>query len=183
MAKRPGGAMVQSTEATRSQLIPVITKWHELGRARAARTSALLHRWRFSPCPSVRPTRSPCRSWARTGNWKIPILGLQLQLHDYAGYLPDHGEPVLHLPDGRQSQVLVYPAGRVWVHRLLSCGFSRWTMTSTECTTFSTSRWPAESPTPMRRSSVIHPALPRDRVFEETVKALPILPWYCWPAT
>src|ERR1700722_19931655 len=32
MAKRPGGAMVQSTEATRSQLIPVITKWHELGK-------------------------------------------------------------------------------------------------------------------------------------------------------
>jgi RsiW-degrading membrane proteinase PrsW (M82 family) len=32
MAKRPGGAMVQSTEPTRSQLIPVITKWHELGK-------------------------------------------------------------------------------------------------------------------------------------------------------
>src|ERR1700728_4462831 len=32
MAKRPGGAMVQGTEATRSQLIPVITKWHELGK-------------------------------------------------------------------------------------------------------------------------------------------------------
>jgi RsiW-degrading membrane proteinase PrsW (M82 family) len=32
MAKRPGGAMVQSTEATRSQLIPVITKWTELGK-------------------------------------------------------------------------------------------------------------------------------------------------------
>jgi RsiW-degrading membrane proteinase PrsW (M82 family) len=32
MAKRPGGAMVQSTEPTRSQLIPVITKWTELGK-------------------------------------------------------------------------------------------------------------------------------------------------------
>ncbi len=32
MAKRPGGAMVQGTEATRSQLIPVITKWTELGK-------------------------------------------------------------------------------------------------------------------------------------------------------
>jgi RsiW-degrading membrane proteinase PrsW (M82 family) len=32
MAKRPGGVMVQSTEPTRSQLIPVMTKWTELGR-------------------------------------------------------------------------------------------------------------------------------------------------------
>jgi RsiW-degrading membrane proteinase PrsW (M82 family) len=32
MAKRPGGVMVQSTAATRSQLIPVITKWTELGK-------------------------------------------------------------------------------------------------------------------------------------------------------
>jgi RsiW-degrading membrane proteinase PrsW (M82 family) len=32
MAKRPGGVMVQGTEPTRSQLIPVITKWHELGK-------------------------------------------------------------------------------------------------------------------------------------------------------
>lgn len=32
MAKRPGGVMVQGTEATRSQLIPVMTKWHELGK-------------------------------------------------------------------------------------------------------------------------------------------------------
>ncbi len=32
MAKRPGGAMVQGGEATRSQLIPVITKWNELGK-------------------------------------------------------------------------------------------------------------------------------------------------------
>ena len=32
MAKRPGGVMVQGTEATRSQLIPVITKWTELGK-------------------------------------------------------------------------------------------------------------------------------------------------------
>ena len=32
MAKRPGGVMVQGTEATRSQLIPVITKWNELGK-------------------------------------------------------------------------------------------------------------------------------------------------------
>ena len=31
MAKRPGGAMVHGTEPTRSQLIPVMTKWHELG--------------------------------------------------------------------------------------------------------------------------------------------------------
>jgi RsiW-degrading membrane proteinase PrsW (M82 family) len=31
MAKRPGGVMVQGTEPTRSQLIPVITKWTELG--------------------------------------------------------------------------------------------------------------------------------------------------------
>jgi RsiW-degrading membrane proteinase PrsW (M82 family) len=32
MAKRPGGVMVQGTEATRSQLIPVMTKWTELGK-------------------------------------------------------------------------------------------------------------------------------------------------------
>src|SRR5580698_3910872 len=32
MAKRPGGVMVQGTEPTRSQLIPVITKWNELGK-------------------------------------------------------------------------------------------------------------------------------------------------------
>jgi RsiW-degrading membrane proteinase PrsW (M82 family) len=32
MAKRPGGVMVQGNEATRSQLIPVITKWNELGK-------------------------------------------------------------------------------------------------------------------------------------------------------
>jgi RsiW-degrading membrane proteinase PrsW (M82 family) len=32
MAKRPGGAMVQGAQATRSQLIPVITKWSELGK-------------------------------------------------------------------------------------------------------------------------------------------------------
>ncbi len=32
MAKRPGGVMVQGTEPTRSQLIPVMTKWHELGK-------------------------------------------------------------------------------------------------------------------------------------------------------
>jgi RsiW-degrading membrane proteinase PrsW (M82 family) len=32
MAKRPGGVMVQGTEPTRSQLIPVITKWTELGK-------------------------------------------------------------------------------------------------------------------------------------------------------
>jgi RsiW-degrading membrane proteinase PrsW (M82 family) len=32
MAKRPGGVMVQSTEPTRSQLIPVMTKWTELGK-------------------------------------------------------------------------------------------------------------------------------------------------------
>jgi len=32
MAKRPGGVMVQSTEPTRSQLIPVMTKWNELGK-------------------------------------------------------------------------------------------------------------------------------------------------------
>jgi RsiW-degrading membrane proteinase PrsW (M82 family) len=32
MAKRPGGEMVQGTQATRSQLIPVITKWNELGK-------------------------------------------------------------------------------------------------------------------------------------------------------
>jgi len=32
MAKRPGGVMVQGTETTRSQLIPVITKWEEIGR-------------------------------------------------------------------------------------------------------------------------------------------------------
>ena len=32
MAKRPGGVMVQGTEATRSQLIPVITKWEEIGK-------------------------------------------------------------------------------------------------------------------------------------------------------
>src|ERR1700755_3098486 len=32
MAKRPGGAMVQSAEPTRSQLIPVITKWTELSK-------------------------------------------------------------------------------------------------------------------------------------------------------
>ncbi len=32
MAKRPGGVMVQGTEATRSQLIPFVTKWEELGK-------------------------------------------------------------------------------------------------------------------------------------------------------
>ena len=32
MAKRPGGVMVQGTEPTRSQLIPVMTKWNELGK-------------------------------------------------------------------------------------------------------------------------------------------------------
>jgi RsiW-degrading membrane proteinase PrsW (M82 family) len=32
MAQRPGGVMVRGTEATRSQLIPVITKWNELGK-------------------------------------------------------------------------------------------------------------------------------------------------------
>src|SRR3984957_13320024 len=32
MAKRPGGVMIQGTEPTRSQLIPVITKWNELGK-------------------------------------------------------------------------------------------------------------------------------------------------------
>lgn len=32
MAKRPGGVMVQGTETTRSQLIPVITKWEEIGK-------------------------------------------------------------------------------------------------------------------------------------------------------
>jgi len=32
MAKRPGGAMVQETEATRSQLIPLVTKWEEIGK-------------------------------------------------------------------------------------------------------------------------------------------------------
>jgi RsiW-degrading membrane proteinase PrsW (M82 family) len=32
MAKRPGGVMVQGAAPTRSQLIPVITKWQELGK-------------------------------------------------------------------------------------------------------------------------------------------------------
>jgi RsiW-degrading membrane proteinase PrsW (M82 family) len=32
MAKRPGGVMVQEAEATRSQLIPVLTKWEEIGK-------------------------------------------------------------------------------------------------------------------------------------------------------
>src|ERR1700733_6332899 len=32
MAKRPGGVMVQGTKPTRPQLIPVITKWTELGK-------------------------------------------------------------------------------------------------------------------------------------------------------
>ena len=32
MAKRPGGVMVQGAAPTRSQLIPVMTKWHELGK-------------------------------------------------------------------------------------------------------------------------------------------------------
>jgi RsiW-degrading membrane proteinase PrsW (M82 family) len=32
MAKRPGGVMVQGSEPTRSQLIPVITKWEEIGK-------------------------------------------------------------------------------------------------------------------------------------------------------
>lgn len=31
MAKRPGGAMTQSATATRSQLIPIVAKWRELG--------------------------------------------------------------------------------------------------------------------------------------------------------
>ena len=32
MAKRPGGVMVQGSEPTRSQLIPVITKWEDIGK-------------------------------------------------------------------------------------------------------------------------------------------------------
>lgn len=32
MAKRPGGVMVQGTEATRSQLIPILNKWEEIGK-------------------------------------------------------------------------------------------------------------------------------------------------------
>lgn len=32
MAKRPGGVMVQGPEATKSQLIPVLTKWEDIGR-------------------------------------------------------------------------------------------------------------------------------------------------------
>jgi RsiW-degrading membrane proteinase PrsW (M82 family) len=32
MAKRPGGVMVQGAEPTRSQLIPVLTKWEEIGK-------------------------------------------------------------------------------------------------------------------------------------------------------
>ena len=32
MAKRPGGAMLQSDTPTRSQLIPVLTKWTEIGK-------------------------------------------------------------------------------------------------------------------------------------------------------
>jgi RsiW-degrading membrane proteinase PrsW (M82 family) len=32
MAKRPGGVMLQGTEATRSQLIPFVTKWEEIGK-------------------------------------------------------------------------------------------------------------------------------------------------------
>src|SRR5438552_17672700 len=31
MAKRPGGTMVQNVAPTRSQLIPILTKWGELG--------------------------------------------------------------------------------------------------------------------------------------------------------
>lgn len=32
MAKKPGGAMLQSAEATQSQLIPVLTKWKDIGK-------------------------------------------------------------------------------------------------------------------------------------------------------
>lgn len=32
MAKRPGGVMIQTAEATRSQLIPLVTKWEEIGQ-------------------------------------------------------------------------------------------------------------------------------------------------------
>src|ERR1700738_3305333 len=32
MAKRPGGVMVQGSEPTRSQLIPVLTKWEDIGK-------------------------------------------------------------------------------------------------------------------------------------------------------
>jgi RsiW-degrading membrane proteinase PrsW (M82 family) len=32
MAKRPGGVMVQGTEATQSQLIPFVAKWEEIGK-------------------------------------------------------------------------------------------------------------------------------------------------------
>ena len=32
MAKRPGGVMVQGPEATRSQLIPVLGKWEDIGK-------------------------------------------------------------------------------------------------------------------------------------------------------
>src|SRR5262245_64339064 len=31
MAKRPGGAMIQNSAPTRSQLVPLLTKWGELG--------------------------------------------------------------------------------------------------------------------------------------------------------
>ena len=32
MAKRPGGAMLQSDTPTRSQLIPVLSKWQDIGK-------------------------------------------------------------------------------------------------------------------------------------------------------
>ena len=32
MAKRPGGALIQTPTPTRSQLLPIVTKWQELGR-------------------------------------------------------------------------------------------------------------------------------------------------------
>ncbi len=72
MAKRPGGVMVQSTEATRSQLIPVITKWHELGKT-AQLGPVLFCIVASSPWPLRHDhDTSTRRSWQRTGNWMDP---------------------------------------------------------------------------------------------------------------
>ena len=65
--------------------------------------------------------------------------------------------------------------GAPWLHRLLSCGSSMWTMTLSGCTNSSTFIWPAESRTPMRRFiQLFIQHFLGTGFFEETVKALPI---------
>ena len=68
MAKRPGGVMVQGTEPTRSQLIPVITKWTELGKT--AQLGPVLF------CILVFFSRRPRHSFQRSGGeQRKPLAG------------------------------------------------------------------------------------------------------------